>query len=217
MFKSSSSIYCVFVATPLWPNVRMKLTLSKLGTWSPPGFPKTQNSIAGVKTPCIGVFLISLEKVLKCRCPKWPRMSHLDIYSPNYGQKKGPRIKLVIWLPTTKSRESTRSLRALGECNMALESSRRELQDWFKAHPDRRSGRKVMMAQSPGSPNRDSFRTPLWKSRDKGHLGVGAVEQRREYYMGEGGGFPRARAVVSQVSPRSPVACSNTKRVQNEF
>jgi hypothetical protein len=43
------------------------------------------------------------------------------------------------------------------------------------------------------------------------------AEQRREYYMGEGGGFPRARAMVSQVSPRSPVTCPNTKRVQNEF
>jgi hypothetical protein len=49
------------------------------------------------------------------------------------------------------------------------------------------------------------------------HLGVGALEQCREYYMGEGGGFPRVWAVVSQVSPRSPVTCPNTKRVQNEF
>jgi hypothetical protein len=40
----------------------MKLTLPKLGTWSPPGLPKIQSLIAGVKTPCIGVFLISLEK-----------------------------------------------------------------------------------------------------------------------------------------------------------
>jgi len=28
-------------------------------------------------------------KVLKRRCPKWPRMGHLDICSPSYGQKKG--------------------------------------------------------------------------------------------------------------------------------
>jgi hypothetical protein len=40
----------------------MKLTLPKLGTWSPLGLPKTQSLIAGVKTPCIGVFLISLER-----------------------------------------------------------------------------------------------------------------------------------------------------------
>jgi len=35
--------------------------------------------------------------------------------------------------------------------------------------------------------------------------------------MGEGGGFPQVRAVVSQASPRLPVACPNTKSVQNEF
>jgi hypothetical protein len=34
---------------------------------------------------------------------------------------------------------------------------------------------------------------------------------------GEGGGFPRVRAVVSQVSPRLLVACPNTENVQNEF
>jgi hypothetical protein len=28
------------------------------------------------------------------------------------------------------------------------------------------------------------------------HLGVVPAERRREYYMGEGGGFPRVRAVV---------------------
>ncbi len=28
-------------------------------------------------------------KVLKFRCPKWPRMGRLDICSPSYGQKKG--------------------------------------------------------------------------------------------------------------------------------
>jgi hypothetical protein len=54
-----------------------------------------------------------------------------------------------------------------GECNTTLESSRQELQHCFKPHPDRRSGREAMTVQSPGSPNRDSFGTPLWESRDK--------------------------------------------------
>jgi hypothetical protein len=40
---------------------RMKLTLPKLGLGSPLGLPKLQSSIAGVKTPCIGVFFISLK------------------------------------------------------------------------------------------------------------------------------------------------------------
>jgi hypothetical protein len=56
---------------------------------------------------------------------------------------------------------------------MTLESSQRELQDWFRPHPNRRLGREVMMAQSLGSPNRDIFRTPLWESRDKEPLGCG--------------------------------------------
>jgi hypothetical protein len=33
--------------------------------------------------------LYTIEKILKCRCPKWPCMSHLDICSPSYEQKRG--------------------------------------------------------------------------------------------------------------------------------
>ncbi len=49
----------------------------------------------------------------------------------------------------------------------------------------------------------------------KSHLDVGAVERHKEYYMGEGGGFPQVRAVVSFVSPESPVASSNTTVLQD--
>jgi hypothetical protein len=54
---------------------------------------------------------------------------------------------------------------------MALESSRGELQLWFKPRPDPNSGREVMGAQSPGSPNRDSFGTPPYESREKEPFG----------------------------------------------
>jgi hypothetical protein len=30
-----------------------------------------------------------IGKVLKCRCPKWLCIGHLDICNPSYGQKKG--------------------------------------------------------------------------------------------------------------------------------
>jgi len=39
---------------------------------------------------------------------------------------------------------------------------------------------------------------------NKSHLDAGAAEQCREYYMGEGGGFPRVWAVVNQVRPCCP-------------
>jgi hypothetical protein len=34
------------------------------------------------------VFYI-IRKILKCKCPKWARMTHLDIDNTSYGQKKG--------------------------------------------------------------------------------------------------------------------------------
>jgi hypothetical protein len=43
-------------------NVRLPLTLLKMGLESPLGFLKIQNVIAGVKTPCIEVFFIFLER-----------------------------------------------------------------------------------------------------------------------------------------------------------
>jgi hypothetical protein len=42
-------------------SVRSPLTLLKMGLGNPPILPKTQNAIAGVKTPCIEVFFIPLE------------------------------------------------------------------------------------------------------------------------------------------------------------
>jgi hypothetical protein len=97
----------------------------------------------------------------------WP-FGHLQ---PKLWAKEGPRVKLAILLPTTKSRESTSSRRLQQECDIALESSRRELQVWFKARPDPSLGREVMNAQSPGSPNRDNFGTPPWESREKEPFG----------------------------------------------
>jgi hypothetical protein len=60
-----------------------------------------------------------------------------------------------------------------------------------------------MSSQSLGTPTetisgqfRDSnLRSPGKKS----HLDVVSAEWRREYYMGEGGGFPRVRAMVCLV------------------
>jgi hypothetical protein len=40
----------------------MRLTLPKVGIWSPPGLPQLQSSIAEVKTPCLEVFFIPLER-----------------------------------------------------------------------------------------------------------------------------------------------------------
>ncbi len=53
------------------------------------------------------------------------------------------------------------------ECDTPLERSQGELQFCFRPRPNQRSKREVMNAQNPGSPNRDSFGTPLWESWEK--------------------------------------------------
>ncbi len=55
----------------------------------------------------------------------------------------------------------------------------------------------------------------LGSPRTKSHSDVGAVERCKEYYMGEGGGFPRIQAVVSLVNPKSFMAYSSTKVLLN--
>jgi hypothetical protein len=48
-----------------------------------------------------------------------------------------------------------------------LESSRGELQLWFRPHSNWRSEPRGMSAQSPKNPTRDSFGTPPWDSQEK--------------------------------------------------
>jgi hypothetical protein len=157
-----------YVATPLWTKCEGEAHIPKSGKL------ESQRTPENSELNCRGQISLHLSvpgvvgNFLKCKCPKWPRIGHLDIYNPSYGQKKGRESN---WHPTTKSRESTCSRRAFWECDMALESSLWRLQVWFRPRPDRRSGRGATKSQSLGSPNRDSFGTPLWESREKESFG----------------------------------------------
>jgi hypothetical protein len=127
----------------------------------------------------------------------WP-FGHLQ---PKLWAKEGPGVKLAVWFPTTKSWESTCSRRCLEECDTALESSRQELQLWFRTRPDPSSGRGAMAVQSSGSPVGTLSGLHFGSPNKMCHSDVASATNRREYYMGEGGGFPRVRAVVSLVCP----------------
>jgi hypothetical protein len=122
--------------------------------------------------------------------------------------KEGPGVKLSVWLPTTKSRDSTQFTWLQIARHISLESSRRKLQLCLRLHHDPRSACKVMGLQSPGSPSWLDFGNPAQESRRS--LGrekpfrCGPVERCRVYYKGKGGGFPQVWAVVSLVCPCSP-------------
>jgi hypothetical protein len=83
--------------------------------------------------------------------------------------------------------------------------------------PIRGLSKKLWMPKVPGVQTGIVLGLLLGSLGKKCHSDVASVESYGEYYMGEGGGFPWVWAMVSQMSPRLPVACPNTKRVHDEF
>jgi hypothetical protein len=115
--------------------------------------------------------------------------------------KEGPGVEWAIWLPTTKSRESTRfpcvrwratyHWKALNESyNFALDLiSIRSMHVRLWAP----MVTKVPVVGISGF--------TLGSLGTKCHLDVGLVERHKVYYKGQGGGFPQVRPMVSLVSP----------------
>jgi len=71
--------------------------------------------------------------------------------------KEGPGVKLAVWLPTTKSWESTRPRCVQMECDTSLESYWGELQVCFRPHLNPRSEPGARNSQSPRSPKSRQF------------------------------------------------------------
>jgi hypothetical protein len=140
-----------------------------MGLRSPLGLSKTQSAIARVKTPRIETFFIPLERSWSVDCPKWPRMSHLDICSTSYGRKKGWKSN---WqFDSRPQKVGNRS--DPGACKWSATHRWKALEESYNSgpRPDPSLGRKVMSAQSPRSLNRNSFGTPLQESREKEPFG----------------------------------------------
>jgi hypothetical protein len=78
--------------------------------------------------------------------------------------KEGLKVKFAIWLPTTKSWESTRFPCVQVVCDILLESSRWRIQFCFRPHLNWRSKHKVMGPQSCGSRNFGKNALWMWAS-----------------------------------------------------
>jgi hypothetical protein len=110
--------------------------------------------------------------------------------------KEGPRVKLSIWLPITKSQESPQFPCVQVTCHISLESSQQRLQLHLRLHFNWMSAHKVMGPKVTGIPILGISRLPLGSPGTKWHLGVGPMARHRIYYKGEGGGFPQVWPVV---------------------
>jgi hypothetical protein len=95
-------------------------------------------------------------KILKRRYRKCPRIWQFGYLQPKLWAKEGPGVKLTVWLPTTKTRESMPSRHSIWACDMELERSRQGLQLRFRPRRDPSRQSRVMAIQSSGSPFRES-------------------------------------------------------------
>jgi len=87
MHLSDSAILCV--ATPLWGKCEDETHTLESGNLKSSGTPATLKLNSRGQNTSPWNVLYTVGKALKCRCRKWPRMSHLNICSTSYGQKKG--------------------------------------------------------------------------------------------------------------------------------
>jgi hypothetical protein len=109
-----------------------------------------------------------------------------------------------VWLPTTKSQKSTWFRCVQVKCDMPLESSRWELQLGLDLVPIQAWGEKLWMPKVPRVQTETVSGFLLGSLGKKHHSDVASARSCKEYYKGEGGGFPQVRAVMSQVSPSCP-------------
>jgi len=77
------------VTTPLWQSVGVKPNTPKVGILESSETPECLEFDSKAQNTSHWDVLGVIGKVLKRRYRKWPRISHLDICSPSYGQKKG--------------------------------------------------------------------------------------------------------------------------------
>jgi hypothetical protein len=96
---------------------------------------------------------------------------------------------------------------------MPLESSQGQLQYWFRPRPDQRLGREVIVVQSPRSPNRDNFGTPLWESPEKVPFGCSLRGRTQVILYGGRWWLPPSRGRGESSESELHVACPNTKGV----
>jgi hypothetical protein len=77
------------VATPLWGKCEVATHTLENESLESSGTPENSEDNCRGQNISYWDVLYTVETISKCRWPKWPCMSHLDICNSSYGQKKG--------------------------------------------------------------------------------------------------------------------------------
>jgi hypothetical protein len=173
-YGDQTTHYINFVATSLWPSVGVKPNTPKVGDLESSGTPECLEFDSKAQNTLHWGVLSVIEKVLKRRYRKWPRIGHLDICSPSYGQKKGRESNWHF-----DSRPLKVKNRPLSDLRIESATQRwKDLDEGYKFGSDlvaiKLCSRELWAPKVPGlhpGQFRDNFGTPTWESREKEPFG----------------------------------------------
>jgi len=192
------------VVTSLWGKCEDETCTPKSGNLESSGTPTTSEFDCRGQNTSPWCVLYTVGKALKHRCRKWPRMSQSDICNTSYGWKKGRESNLQF----DSQPQEVGNWPNPGVCKWSATHYWKALEVSYKFAwdliPIQGLSRELWAPKVPKVQTGTVSGILLGSPGNKSHLDAGVVEQRREYYMGEGGGFPRVRDVVSQVNPCCP-------------
>jgi hypothetical protein len=178
---------------------------SHVGSWNPERTPESSECDYKGQNPWPWRIIYIIGNLLKCRCLKWARIVHLDIWNTSYGQKKGQESNWQFDFRPLKVRNRPNSL----VCKQCAQYRWKALDEAYNFVSDliaiRSLHRKLCTLKVAEVPTVAISGLPLGSPKRKCHLDVAPVGSCRVYYKGEGGGFPpQVQAVVSLVCPSCP-------------
>jgi hypothetical protein len=203
--ETQESLHMLLRVQRVWGNEPSHSQVnSHVGSWSPQRTSESSECDCRGQNSLPWKVLYIFEKLLKFRCLKWARITHLDIYNTSYGQKKGRESNWQFDSRPLKVKNRPDFL-ACKQC---------ATYHWKALNEDYNFAwnlivigglhKKLCTFKVAVVPVDGISGLPLGSPRTKSHLDVAPVERRRVYYKGEGGGFPQVRAVVSLVCPSCP-------------
>jgi hypothetical protein len=158
------------VATPFWAKCEGEAHTPKSGNLESSGTPENLELESKGQNTSHWDVLGVIGKVLKCRCLNWLTLAIWTSAAQVMGKRRAGIQTGSLTPDHKKSRIDLFPTSESGVRHGVGKLSTRAT-SLVKARPDPSSEREVMNAQSPGSPNRDSFGTPPWESREKEPFG----------------------------------------------